>query len=1018
MIAYPFGLDGFARQYPDLAASLLDRSAVSGRFGEELTRHFGRLLHAKKEDARLFDAVRAMNTILAGEARPFFVAALVSDARNATARRFAHGELRSFWGTTPIINILPCAAADRLLGNDARTVVNTLYHVSADFDLVLKEQRGWLIQSHGDLFEAYTWIVFAWALQAFDIFFLFNDCGILAPAGGYGSPRFGINRDELRLLRAADKRLYTLTYGADYRTREKTLASGKLNFCMECPDVGKFCVCDDRGAERMFAEISTYATRMLAAGLSLDYVPNPWNIDHLVIDTDRIAPRYPDAPLDEPLRVLHAPNHPHFKGTRFIEDAVQKLRGEGIAITLELISGVPNSEVMDAVQRCHVVVDQLIGGSFGYFAIESMAFGKPVICHVRDAIRTRASSELPIIDANPESIYDRLKELHRDRSLLRDIGRQSRRYVEHHHSVQAFAQRLRHLYFETASLPIEVLDRLAQVKLEPRYVDVAEVSRAADERVTALTLRLAISRRLDAIDSNLTGMSERLQKTNDSLAGLERHLGWIGPERLYMLGRLAESVWRSLRPFARAARSTRAVLRRFSLAPIAFVRGFPSTVVDFLLRSAAGLKPLLIFTARALSRWRLSRGRPRSLWGVTPILTLSYLAQCDRLLELRSDSLVYTTYHTASQFDVNLQRLHQAFITRYPERYMAFSWAVLAYVLLRYDIVHLFCDRGVLPLPDGRMGLSPDELETIKKTDKLLFTYTYGADVRTRGRTMAALPEHNFCAVCPAPGKHCICDDAAGAENLNTIARYADAMLAMGDMTLYVPGGRELSFWPVDTSKVAYLGVSQNAVGPIRIAHAPNHPYFKGTRYLSDAVKELQQQGVALELVSVSGVSNEQVLRLFGEADIIADQFAGGGYGYTAFEGMARGKPVLCYVAKPEWLLAHERCPLIQCEPGKLVEVLRQLVGNRERLHAIGLQGRRYIEKYHSLEAVAARLGRLYLETNAFKASARARLENRVKELESSLQLLPEPDPQYCTWRTSVKSAGRVQREPVAAMPQ
>ena len=34
------------------------------------------------------------------------------------------------------------------------------------------------------------------------------------------------------------------------------------------------------------------------------------------------------------------------------------------------------------------------------------------------------------------------------------------------------------------------------------------------------------------------------------------------------------------------------------------------------------------------------------MWGVTPILTLPLLARCDRLLGLRSESLVFTTYYT------------------------------------------------------------------------------------------------------------------------------------------------------------------------------------------------------------------------------------------------------------------------------------------------------------------------------------------------------------------------------------
>jgi glycosyltransferase involved in cell wall biosynthesis len=198
-----------------------------------------------------------------------------------------------------------------------------------------------------------------------------------------------------------------------------------------------------------------------------------------------------------------------------------------------------------------------------------------------------------------------------------------------------------------------------------------------------------------------------------------------------------------------------------------------------------------------------------------------------------------------------------------------------------------------------------------------------------------------------------------------------------------------LSFWPIDVEKLGCVGVDPPRGRPLRIAHAPNHPHFKGTRYLVDAVERLRSEGVAIELVTVTGVPNSEVIRIFGEADVIADQFIIGMYGYTALEGMARGKAVLCHIAVPEWLVAQEECPLIRCRADTLYDVLRELASNPGRLEEIGRQGRRYIEKHHSLDAVAARLGRLYLETADLAPAIRARLGGRVAELEEKLARLP-----------------------------
>src|SRR6185503_2415362 len=207
--------------------------------------------------------------------------AVTADAEEASRQRIRVGRLRSLWGTSPILNIVPAAQADRLLGVEAETVVITAYHITRDFDVVLKEQQEWVYGTAPELHGAYFWMVFLWALVSYDVFFYFNDRGLLLPTGGYGSERFGINLEEMRLLNRAHKRFYAVAYGADYRLREKTLASGKFNFCMHCPEVGRFCLCDDAGGAKVLETISTHATAMLGSGLSLDYLPNPRNLHYL-----------------------------------------------------------------------------------------------------------------------------------------------------------------------------------------------------------------------------------------------------------------------------------------------------------------------------------------------------------------------------------------------------------------------------------------------------------------------------------------------------------------------------------------------------------------------------------------------------------------------------------------------------------------------------------------------------------------------------------------------------------------
>ena len=403
---------------------------------------------------------------------------------------------------------------------------------------------------------------------------------------------------------------------------------------------------------------------------------------------------------------------------------------------------------------------------------------------------------------------------------------------------------------------------------------------------------------------------------------------------------------RKSRPFALPARAAHWLSRRFLAACIAL--------------------------SRPVGARRLNSGRLRTFWGVTPIVTLPLKARCDRALGFRSESVVFTTYYITRAFTWNLSLLRRIF-NIWPTATLAGYRLVLGLALLRYDVFHVFADRGILP-SEWRFGIHPEELRAIKEAGKRLYIYAYGADVRTRSST-EALGRWNFCVECDDPGRYCVCDDAKGRALMASAAAHATALLSLGDMLIYMPGARHVAYWPIDTAMLVSADVTRDPAVPLRIAHAPNHPHFKGTIYLEAAIARLKSVGHAIELVRVSGVPNTEVMRLFASADVIADQFIGGAYGYTALEGLALGKPVMTYVRSPDLVLAAEDCPFFSVTPEHLESALLWCLANRDKLAAIGRQGRAYVERHHDIAAVAGRFSLLYRETGGFPSQLNARLE-------------------------------------------
>src|SRR5205085_1892560 len=79
-------------------------------------------------------------------------------------------------------------------------------------------------------------------------------------------------------------------------------------------------------------------------------------LNHFAIDLNLFPRQQLPEPLayrgqQLPLRLVHAPNHRHVKGTAHVLTAVQELKLEGINIELKMLEGVPNAEVQQAIRE-------------------------------------------------------------------------------------------------------------------------------------------------------------------------------------------------------------------------------------------------------------------------------------------------------------------------------------------------------------------------------------------------------------------------------------------------------------------------------------------------------------------------------------------------------------------------------------------------------------------------------------------------------------------------------------------
>ncbi|MFN3952772.1 MAG: glycosyltransferase [Thermaurantimonas sp.] len=144
------------------------------------------------------------------------------------------------------------------------------------------------------------------------------------------------------------------------------------------------------------------------------------------------------------LVIIHAPTSTGNKGTPFIESAIEKLINEGEKITYKRVQNISHDKLHMEYEKCHLFIDQIISGWYGTASIEAMAIGRPTICFLREEYFQYIDygHKIPIINANPDTIYETLKMILRNKEHLIELGAKSRKFVEEVHDVKKITSKL------------------------------------------------------------------------------------------------------------------------------------------------------------------------------------------------------------------------------------------------------------------------------------------------------------------------------------------------------------------------------------------------------------------------------------------------------------------------------------------------------------------------------------------------------------------------------------------------
>ena len=141
--------------------------------------------------------------------------------------------------------------------------------------------------------------------------------------------------------------------------------------------------------------------------------------------------------------VLHAPSNRTIKGSDHVLKAFDKLKEEGLSFEPQLMENVPNEQAIEMYMNADIVVDQLLLPGSGKLATEALCAGKVVMSFMAyDNYYTEYKGKMPIVDVNPENIYQKLKELILDYPQRCRLAAMGREYVEKNLDIKHFCERV------------------------------------------------------------------------------------------------------------------------------------------------------------------------------------------------------------------------------------------------------------------------------------------------------------------------------------------------------------------------------------------------------------------------------------------------------------------------------------------------------------------------------------------------------------------------------------------------
>ncbi len=311
-------------------------------------------------------------------------------------------------------------------------------------------------------------------------------------------------------------------------------------------------------------------------------------------------------------------------------------------------------------------------------------------------------------------------------------------------------------------------------------------------------------------------------------------------------------------------------------------------------------------------------------------------------------------------YDVQLEKKHPFLYSNFPGQYILQFW-IFIWAMFNFDI---FITPFRTRILERTAWLKRFEIPLLHLAGKKVILNTYGGDVATpRLKRRKDLKYSLYDGYTNDP-QYRAYDERAIVRNTKLLEKQADCIVSAIDHVDYLDRvDHYFHLRCIDTDIIQPQYQTKNTIPTF--VHAPNHRIIKGTDKVIEAIESLKKRGFKCELKIIENTPNDKLLEIIKDSDALIDQLLLGTYARLSIEAMALGKPVFCYLRKdlykfnPIW----NHCPIINVNPKTLEKCLEEFIKKSQKeKYKIGMDNRKYIEKFHSLEAIGLRCSQIIQE--------------------------------------------------------